>query len=241
MCVRNPRNRPEFSGTIDLRGHMPRFTQKMNISHLPSLGNPINVCWNPQNMACFSQMIDLMGHMPRYTLKMKVFPSNLLGSLHKCVLKPSEQGPIIEDDWFEGSHALVYSQNEHFPISSLWKPHKLCVESHRTGLVFLRQIDLRGHMPRFTLKINIFPIYLLGNLQKCVLKPSEQALIFWDRLICGVTCLGLLSKNEQFSHLISLETSINVCRNPQNRAHVFLRQLILRAHMPRFTQKMNIF
>ena len=71
----NPQNRTHFSETINLRGHMPRFTLKMNISTINLLGNPINVWWNPQNMACFSEMINLRGHMPRFTLKMNIFPS----------------------------------------------------------------------------------------------------------------------------------------------------------------------
>ena len=71
---RNPQNSACFSKMIDLRGHIPRLTQKMNI--FTSINwNLINVCWNPQNRAHFSKMIDLRGHMPRFTLKMNVFPS----------------------------------------------------------------------------------------------------------------------------------------------------------------------
>ena len=55
----NPHNMAWFSETIDLWGHMPRFTLKMNIFPSMSLRNPINVCWNPHNMACFSKTIDL--------------------------------------------------------------------------------------------------------------------------------------------------------------------------------------
>ena len=39
----------------------------------------------------------------------------------------------------------------------------MCVEILRTGLHFSEMIDLRGHIPRFTLKNECFPIYLLGN------------------------------------------------------------------------------
>ena len=38
---------------------------------------------------------------------------------------------------------------------------------------FSKMIDLRGHMPRFTLNMNVFPSISLET-QKCVLKPSEQ-------------------------------------------------------------------
>ena len=53
----------------------------------------------------------------------------------------------------------------------------MCVETLRTGFVFSETIDLRGHMPRFTLKMNIFPSIFLEP-HKCVLKPSEQGLFF---------------------------------------------------------------
>ena len=45
-------------------------------------------------------------------------------------------------------------------------------------------IDLRDHMPRFTLKMNVFPSIFLET-QKCVLKPSEQGSIFWDNQFEG--------------------------------------------------------
>ena len=37
----------------------------------------------------------------------------------------------------------------------------MCVETLRTGLDFSEMIDLRGHMPRFTLKMNVFPSIFL--------------------------------------------------------------------------------
>ena len=54
----------------------------------------------------------------------------------------------------------------------------MCVETHRAGHVFTEMIDLRGHLAKFTLKMNVF-------------------------------------------QSISLETSINVCGNAQNRTHFF--------------------
>ena len=71
----NPQNSARFSETINLRGHMPMFTLKVNVFPIYLHKNPIIVCWNPQNSACFSKMIDLRGHMPRFTLKMNIFPS----------------------------------------------------------------------------------------------------------------------------------------------------------------------
>ena len=48
------------------------------------------------------------------------------------------------------------SKNEHFPKISSWKPHNMCVEPQNRAC-FSKAIDLRGHMPGFTLKMNIFP------------------------------------------------------------------------------------
>ena len=57
---------------MNLKGHMPRFTLKMNVSNLSS--------WKQETLH-FSEMIDLRGHMPRFTLKMNVFPICLLGDI----------------------------------------------------------------------------------------------------------------------------------------------------------------
>ena len=65
----NPENRAHFSQMIDLRGHMPRFTLKMNTFPIYLLGNPINVCSNPKNRTHFSKTIDLRGQKPRFTQK----------------------------------------------------------------------------------------------------------------------------------------------------------------------------
>ena len=71
----DPQNSAHFSETIDLRGHIDRFTLKMNVFPSISWKKPINVCWNPHKMDRFSKTIDLRGHMPRFTLKKNVFPS----------------------------------------------------------------------------------------------------------------------------------------------------------------------
>ena len=137
MCVETHRTGLVFSETIDLRGHMPRFTQKMNIFPIYLHGNPINVCWKPQNRPQFSEKIDLWGHMPRFTLKMKVFPSISL------------------------------------------KPPLMCVETLRTGLNFPRQsiwgVTCLGLLKKWTFS-HLFP----WKPHKCVLKPTEQGLFFWD-------------------------------------------------------------
>ena len=70
MCVETLRTGLCFSEMIELRGHMPRFTLKMNILPPMSLENTINVRSDPQNSVSFSKMIDLRGHMPRFPQKM---------------------------------------------------------------------------------------------------------------------------------------------------------------------------
>ena len=111
---------------------MHRFTLKtkdqQTFSHL-SCRKPINVYLNPQNGACFSQMINLWGHMHRFSLKTKdqqTFSHLSPQKTHKCVLKASEQGLFFSDDRFKGSHAYVYSTNEHFPIYLLGNPINVC-------------------------------------------------------------------------------------------------------------------
>ena len=47
-------------------------------------------------------------------------------------------------------------------------------------------------MPRFTLKMNVFPSIYLETPWKCVLKPSEQCLDLSEMIDLRVTCLGLL-------------------------------------------------
>ena len=71
----NPQNSVRFSEMIDLRCHMPRFTQKINIFPFYLLKNPRNVCLHPHNRAHFSETINLRGHMSKFTLKMNIFQS----------------------------------------------------------------------------------------------------------------------------------------------------------------------
>ena len=44
----------------------------------------------------------------------------------------------------------------------------MLVETLRTGLIFPKMINLRGHMPRFTLKMNISASISLETLYMCV-------------------------------------------------------------------------
>ena len=115
--------------------------KKWMFSHL-SPEKPINVCWNPRNSACFSKTIDLRGHMPRFTQKMDVFPSISIETPKMCV--ETLRTVLISPGW------------------SIWGVICLglvekCMFSQLCPFFFSETIDVTGHMPRFTLKINIFP------------------------------------------------------------------------------------
>ena len=49
---------------------------------------------------------------------------------------------------------------------------------------FSETIDLRGHMPRLTLKMDVFPLSP-EKPHKCVSRPSEQCLFFQDNRFEG--------------------------------------------------------
>ena len=56
MCIDNPQNRDRFSKMIDLRGHMLRFTQKMNMfSHLSPQQTPEMCIETLRTRHCFSR------------------------------------------------------------------------------------------------------------------------------------------------------------------------------------------
>ena len=79
-------------------------------------------------------------------------------------------------------------------INVCWKP------CQNRAHVFPRQIDLRGHMPRFTLKNECFPMYLLRNPINGYWNCQNRGHVLPSWSIWGVTWLGLLEK-WMFSHL----------------------------------------
>ena len=111
---------------------------------------------------------------------------------HKYVLKPSEPCLFFHDNRFEGLHAYVYSKNEHFPIHLLGNTINVCWNPQNSAR-FSKMINLRGHMPRFTLENEHFPIYLLGNTINVCWNPQNRA-HFSRTIDLGVTCLGLVGK-----------------------------------------------
>ena len=139
-------------------------------------------------------------------------------------------------DWFEGSHAEVYSKKEHFPMNLLRNPINVCW-NHQNRARFSKMIDLRGHMARFTWKMNIFSSISWEMPEMCVV-TIRRGFVFLRWSIWGVTYLGLLEKLMFSIYLLGIP--INLCWNPQNRAH-FSKTIDLRGHMPRFTLKMNVF
>ena len=100
------------------------------------------MCPDPQNSACFSKTIDLRGHMPRFTPKMNVFPSISIETPKMCV---------------ETLRTVLIS-----PRRSIWEVICLglvekCMFSQLCSVFFFPEtVDLRGHMPRFTPKMNVF-------------------------------------------------------------------------------------
>ena len=92
---------------------------------------------------------------------------------HKCVLKPSEQSSFFCDNWFGGSHAWVYLKNECFPMYLLKNPINVCWNPQNSPR-FSKMIDLRGHIPRCTLKMNVFPSISLQSPKMCVEIPQNS-------------------------------------------------------------------
>ena len=217
---------------------MPRFTQKMNVFPTYVLGHTTNVCWNPQNSTHFSQMINLRGHMPRFTWKMNVFLTYVLGQHHKCVLKPSEQCSFFLDNWFEGSHAYLYSKNEHCSIYLLRNTINVCWNPQNSAR-FSKTIDLRGHMIRFTEKMNVLPSISWETPYMCV-ETLRTVLVFTRWSIWVVTGIGLVGKCTCFLTYV-LGTHHKCGLKSLRTVLVFPRWSIWGRHMPRFTQKMNVF
>ena len=123
-----------------------------------------------------------------------------------------------------------------FSIYLLRNTRNVCW-NHQNRACFSEMIDLRGHMPRFTWKMNVLPSISLEMPGMCIV-TIRRGFVFLRQLIWGVTCLGLLEKL-MFSHLSPWKPHKFVL-HPQNRAH-FSETIDLRGYMTRFSWKMNIF
>ena len=91
----NPQNRACFSKMIDLRGHMPRFTLKMNVMLSISLETPKMCVETLRTGLVFPRWLIWRGHMPRFTLKW-MFSHLSPWKPQNSVLKPSEQGSFFQ-------------------------------------------------------------------------------------------------------------------------------------------------
>ena len=99
----NPQNRAQYSEMMDLRDHMPRFTLKMNVFPSICLETPLMCIETLRTGLVFTRQyiwgITCLGLLSKW-----MFSHLSPWKPHKCVLKPSEQGLFLQDDWFEGSH-----------------------------------------------------------------------------------------------------------------------------------------
>ena len=124
-----------------------------------------------------------------------------------------------------------------FSHLSPWKPHKCVLKPSQQGSFSLDD-QFEGPDARFTLKMNIFPSYLLRNPINVCWYPHNRA--------CFSKTIDLRSHMPRFTLKIEhfpiylLWNLINVCWNPHNRAHL-CKMIDLRGHMSRCTLKMNVF
>ena len=182
-------NRAHFSRRINLRGHMPQFTVKMNVFLSISWETPYMSVETLKRVLVFPRW--LIWHVTCLGLHEKCMFSHLSPyKPHKCLLKPSEECSFFQDDCFEGSHASAYTKNEHFPIYLLRNPRNVSWNPQNSAH-FSKTINLRGHMPWFTLKMSIFPSISWETPKMCV-ETFITGTFFLRRSIWGVTYLGLL-------------------------------------------------
>ena len=141
-----------FSKLINLRVYMHRFTLTSRM--LCSI--VLHLCVQTlRTVLIFSKTINLRGHMPRFTLKMNVFPSISRETPKMCVETPRTV-LISPRQSICGVTCLSLVEKFMFPTYVLGNTINVCWNPSEQGF-FSQMIDLRGHMPRFTLKMNIFP------------------------------------------------------------------------------------
>ena len=134
----------------------------INVFPSISLEMPKTLCWNPQNRVHVYPRQSIWEVTCLHLLEKWTFSNLSPWKPQKCVLKSPEQGSFFQDDWFERSHAYVYSQNECFPIYLLGNCIIVCWNPQNKTR-FSKMINLRGHMPMFPLKMNVFPSIFLAT------------------------------------------------------------------------------
>ena len=98
------------------------------------------------------------------------------------------------------------------PINVCWNPQN---RAH-----FVDTVDLRDHMPRFTLKVNIFPYISWETSDMCV-ETLRTIAHFSKRIDLRGHMPRFTLKNEHFPIYLLEKPQISVCWNPQNIAHFF--------------------
>ena len=100
--------------------------------------------------------------------------------------------------------------NKHFSMYLIGNPIHVCWNSQNKAH-FSKMINLRGHMPMFTLKMNVFHLSP-WKPHKCVFKPSEQGLFFPDNQFEGhMPRFPLNIKTNEHFPIYLLGNPINVC------------------------------
>ena len=114
----------------------------------------------------------------------------------------------------------------------------MCVETLRTGIVFLRWLTRGVTCVGLLKKMNCVPIYLLRNAINVGWNPQHRAR--FSEIINFRCHMPRFTWKMNVFPSISLEITRNVCWKHQNRAH-FSETIDLRAHMPRLTLKNEYF
>ena len=135
----NPQNRACLPKTINLRGHIPRFTWKMNVFPCISLETPYMCDDTLRTGLDFLKTINLLCHIPWFTLKNETFCHLSPWKLHNCVLKPSEQGSLFSKTIDFRVTCLGLLEKWTFSHLISLETMYMCVETLRTGLVYPRQ------------------------------------------------------------------------------------------------------
>ena len=110
------------------------------------------------------------------------FPIYLLGNTINVSWNPQNRAGIFPrwSIWGVTCLGLLIKMNI-FPSICLRICHKCAVGTHQKRVpCFSKMIDLRGQMPRFSWKMNMFSHLSDWKLHECVLELSEQGLFFQD-------------------------------------------------------------
>ena len=156
--------------------------------------------------------------MLRFSWHMNVFPPLSLETWYMCV-KTLRTGLVFPRWLIWGVTCLGLVEKFMFSHHCLWKYHKCVLKPSEQGSFFSETSNLRGHLPRFTLKMNTFPSISLETPERCV-ETLRTVLVFLRRLIWGVTCLGLHYK-WMFSYLCLWKHDTCVLK-PSQRGLFFL-------------------